>query len=671
METATNSGDLDRSIDLLNGVFTALLPPVKLTVSEWSDRYRVLSPENSAYSGQWSTDVVPYWREPMDALSERDVRSVVIMAASQTGKSELILNLIGYHAHLDPSPLLWVLPNSDTAKEYSATRLSPMIRDSKPLTELFGQAGTKAGGNSLSLRKFPGGYVSFGSANVSQSISGKPIRVLLMDEVDRMARDCEGEGSPIAIATRRTATWWNSKRLLVSSPTTENDSPIFAEWESGTEKDWHCPCPGCGCFQKYDWKRVNFKTAKMECEGCKEEFSQYEWQSQNRLGRWIGAREVDENGNRLITESYKLSALPSPFIRWTELISLFLEYKERAKNHDYESLKTFTNTVLAELWKTSASNLSENDLYNNHRVYYGAAVPDEVVFLVAGCDVQDTRIEVTVLGATNTRKYYVIEHVVIEGSTLDEATWTALDEVLSRSYEYRDGARIGIGRVAVDSGGHATSQTYGFVKSRQPRVMAIKGLGGERVQPVRKGGKASDPAVNLVIVGVDGIKSNIHIRLGVKVSDTGSIVFPMAEDGSDAAGITLDYFKQLTSEYQKAVYKNGMRKVVWTLPDGRHNEALDTMTYAFAALEYSRIFHFLDLDSMKRPQKGAVTVMERPKWIRPEDFPAYQRRMAAELDPAAKTEPAAPAPATPRRGGTTQQITMDELLENLRKKIGK
>jgi Bacteriophage tail assembly protein len=45
-------------------------PPSKLKLSEWADKYRVLSSESSAEPGQWVTDKAPYEREIMDAISD-------------------------------------------------------------------------------------------------------------------------------------------------------------------------------------------------------------------------------------------------------------------------------------------------------------------------------------------------------------------------------------------------------------------------------------------------------------------------------------------------------------------------------------------------------------------------------------------------------------------------
>lgn len=58
-------------------------PPEDLTVSEWADKYRRLSPENSAEAGPWRTSRTPYLREVMDCFTDPKVRKIVMVAASQ------------------------------------------------------------------------------------------------------------------------------------------------------------------------------------------------------------------------------------------------------------------------------------------------------------------------------------------------------------------------------------------------------------------------------------------------------------------------------------------------------------------------------------------------------------------------------------------------------------
>ena len=92
---------------LFRDLFGVLKPPPDLSLSQWADKYRRLSKESSAEPGRWITDKVPYQREMMDAITDPKVTKVVAMLASQTGKTDaLILNPIGYYAHLDPSPMM-------------------------------------------------------------------------------------------------------------------------------------------------------------------------------------------------------------------------------------------------------------------------------------------------------------------------------------------------------------------------------------------------------------------------------------------------------------------------------------------------------------------------------------------------------------------------------------
>src|SRR6185503_6094326 len=109
--------------DAWRGGWTA--PPM-LTVSEWADTYRLLTRETSAEHGQWRTSRTPYAREPMDSLSATSpIRRLVLMWGAQLGKTEIILNWLGYSIHLDPGPMMMVQPTVDVAKNVSKERIVP------------------------------------------------------------------------------------------------------------------------------------------------------------------------------------------------------------------------------------------------------------------------------------------------------------------------------------------------------------------------------------------------------------------------------------------------------------------------------------------------------------------------------------------------------------------
>ena len=92
------------------GAVKRFAPPESLTVDEWADKHRRLSPESSAEAGPWRTKRTPYLEEPMRAFTDPKVHKIVMVAASQVGKSELELNIIGYIIDQDPGSILYVHP---------------------------------------------------------------------------------------------------------------------------------------------------------------------------------------------------------------------------------------------------------------------------------------------------------------------------------------------------------------------------------------------------------------------------------------------------------------------------------------------------------------------------------------------------------------------------------
>src|SRR5215212_8673132 len=72
-------------------------------------------------------------------------------------------------------------------------------------------------------------------------------------------------------------------------------------------------------------------------------------------------------------------------------------------------------------------------------------IPHPVLLITVGADVQDDRIEATVLGWPRTGAPYVLGHVTFEGNTLDDAVWSEFDGWL-RTARWRNerGWRMGV-----------------------------------------------------------------------------------------------------------------------------------------------------------------------------------------------------------------------------------
>lgn len=132
-----------------------MAPPPELTVSEWADRERILSAESSSEPGQWSTDRVPYAREIMNAVNDPDCHDIVIMSASQIGKTEILNNIIGYYIDYDPSPMMMMQPTLEMGQTWSKDRFAPMIRDTPCLIGKVMEASSRDSNNTILQKNSP------------------------------------------------------------------------------------------------------------------------------------------------------------------------------------------------------------------------------------------------------------------------------------------------------------------------------------------------------------------------------------------------------------------------------------------------------------------------------------------------------------------------------------
>ena len=233
--------------------------PEDLTVSEWADKYRRLSPENSAEAGMWKTYRTPYMKEIMDSFTDPRVKTIAVVASSQVGKTESLLNILGYMIDQDPGPALYALPTLNQAEEFSKRRFAPMARDTIPVRNKVADSKGRDSGNTIRKKTYPGGMLTLVGSNSAADLAGTPARYIFADEVDRWANSAGTEGDPWSLLEARTTTFYNAKMVAVSTPTIRNASKIAELFELGTQEYWCVQCPHCGEFSFIDFDSVRFK----------------------------------------------------------------------------------------------------------------------------------------------------------------------------------------------------------------------------------------------------------------------------------------------------------------------------------------------------------------------------------------------------------------------------
>lgn len=573
---------------LFRHLIEMLKPPPDISLSQWADRFRYLSSEAAVEPGKWRTDRAPYQRAIMDAITDKDVRKVVVMSGSQIGKTDAaILNAVGYYVHYDPAPIMVMEPILQMSEDLSKDRLSPMIRDTPVLRERIDNK-SRTSGNTIMHKIFPGGHITLVGANSPASLASRPIRILLADELDRYPPSAGSEGDPLFLAEQRTKTFWNRKTVVTSTPTDKGVSRIETEYNNSTMGVWHVPCPQCGALQKFEWKKIIFdskafragdRTVTMSCDACGAISTEAEWKAMSRQGQYIEEHPERE------TKGFFINGLASTFSHWEEIVQKFLEANDEAKKGNLEMLKSWTNTEMAETWETPGQTIEAEDLMERLEEY-PAEAPEGVLFITAGVDVQDDRFEFEFVGWGTGMESWGLGYHILYGDLHRPEVWDQLDGHLRTSFRKSDGTVLKVGCACIDSGGHFANEVYRFCKDKvSRRVFAIKGRAGGEIPFIGRSTTGNREKTPLFLIGVDTGKAFVMDRLNVQYPGPGYCHYPSSEE----SGYGLEYFKGLTAEKQVVTYRKGQAMYSWELKGSyRRNEPLDIRDYATAAVEIAQ-----------------------------------------------------------------------------------
>lgn len=571
-------------------------PPENLTVSEWADRYRRLSPENSAEAGAWRTSRTPYLKKIMDSFTDPRIRNIAIVASSQVGKTELLLNILGYIIDIDPGGVMFIVPTMTFAEDFSKRRVSSMIKDCKRLSDKMIGAKVRDSSSTITKKKFPGGMLTLTGSNSPVDLSGTPSRYILADERDRWAASAGSEGDPWGLAEARTATFYNAKLVEVSTPTVKGFSAIEKSFNKGTRERWNYQCPECGEYSPilFDYIKFEFDTIKhgrevdyrvtsvqWACPGCGCLISEETIKKQP--AKWVAENPVGfENGFR----SFWLNGFSSPWMAWETIILKFLRARK-----DPEALQVVYNTLFGELWE-DRGDVETEDALMARREEYGAELPDGVLVLTCAVDTQDDRLEYEILGHGHYGETWGIKKGVIWGKPDTFQVWEELDSIIDKVYYFKGKQRgLNISMTFVDSGGHYAQEVYEQCRIREPkRVFAIKG-GSREGKPFVSPPKKTNITLKgkyigkcwLFMINVDAGKAKIKTALKVQEPGPKYCHFPVEEE----RGYNEAYFSGLLSEREVVKRKAGRNVKEWQVIKGHErNEPLDLRNYNLAAFAY-------------------------------------------------------------------------------------
>lgn len=570
----TRQSKRKEKVEWLNKEKQAWKPPERLTVSEWADKYRILSSKYSAFPGPWKTSRTPYTKEPMDAFNDSEIEKLVLCCASQVAKTEIMLNILGYVIDQDQSPTLIVYPTLDLAEFASKNRIDDLLKTTTVINDKYLENESKV----LELQ-FLGMYIALSGANSPASLASRPIRYLLMDEVDKFPPYSGKEADPISLASERTKTFHNRKIFMCSTPTVEIGN-IWREYQGADlKKKYYVPCPHCGHYQKLEFKQIKWPeelhgdhkkvrdAAWYECESCKQAIHDKDKITMLRGGEW---RAENEPSGRIRSVAYHLNSIYSPMVSFGDVAAEFLRSKDFP-----EKLRNFINSWLGEPWVEKANKVNADLVLEKQWTHERGKVPDGALLLTASVDVQKDHFWYSIRAWGERLTSWLVEYGRAE-------TWNEIEEVIvNRTYRDKNGESFLVNLALIDSG-YRTDEVYEFCSLFPEVCKPCKGSSNPMRAPYAVTNIEKEGYGGLKLWIVDGhyYKDFISGRLKKETGDPGSwMIFK---------DCPREYADQICSEQKVIIQdrKTGRIKEEWQKV-GSHaqNHLLDTEVYNVCAAE--------------------------------------------------------------------------------------
>jgi phage terminase large subunit GpA-like protein len=514
-------------------------------------------------------------------------------------------------------------------------RLTPLLLDLgvRFITQAETKGSRKKGDTTFS-KEFAGGNLDGITANSSAALASETKRIFIADELGNWRTEIGDQGNPFYQGWARLKAWQDEKKCIIpSTPTDEESCMVWHLFKTGTMEEWFVPCPLCGAYQILEvqnrddyglnWEtrrgKVVESTIRYVCRDCSRAFTEKRKFEIQQNGEWRkpeGHEPVDR-----YTYSLHLHSINSMFESWREIASAY----ERGRD-DLIARKYYNNHVAGRPHKTSGQKISSETVLNNRGDYQRGTVPDGVLYLTFGADVQGgaerwndyteeelefeiekarkdgdihekkfPRIEFEIYGRGPAYRSWSIDYHVLYGKT-DNAYTGAFEKLYEWGvklmeknngfgYLRKDGRFFPISMLFIDSGHNATTVydfthrwTYTFPIKGDKELESKKNIKNLRLHNSNfipyKFSKVYGGTTLLYTISTKIYKKQLYQWLNI--NRTKDEIQPAAfQDFPREYGVR--YFDMLTAEEQtqEGEYINR----------GRPNEALDCRVYAMCAAD--------------------------------------------------------------------------------------
>lgn len=600
------------SFDIPRPVKLRMRQSEKMRVSEWAEKYRVVC--DGAHEGPWRHEYAPHTVKIMDTFGLPWVREVWFCGVEQSGKTNTMLNCIGWAIDCDPGNIFYLMPTEDTSAKVVGAKVRPTLRKSPRLARYLG---SKQDDTTLSRIKFSHGVTFFPAwANSPSSMATFTAKHCFGDEVDKYPVMAGREADPITLIKKRNRTYKGRfKRFFASTPAGlyihKGVQNCHQVWE------YRVKCPDCGELIRMDAEHLIIPAGatpeSIERDGCEYACACGSiWDDQKReqairTGRWICTK--GEDVHRPAKVGFHHRAWECLDIPLAEIAAAWLQ----SQGGDLAAKVAWANGYEAVDYVEDRSDRKEDAilaLVDPHLPR--GTVPVDTSTIIVKADTQQAGFfyQVLAFGYGPDLSPSLMDHGFVE-------SFDALKEIGERRYQDAAGREYAAIAGFIDSGGGSnpyrpkhsrTSEVYDFCRLNR----FWRPLKGRRDQatpwsvtrleyyPSRDGKKRPIPGgLQLYTINVTLYKNQLATKLGINPGDPGSIrLHAGVSDDGPLAGVR--YAAQLCSEYQDD-------RGYWECPSNKPNHFWDCWVYGFAGAD------ILGVRRKKKQEQQTETVHPRPQ----------------------------------------------------------
>ena len=418
----------------------SLYLPEKLSPVDLANRLRV--PLKSNVLQDIDLSLTPYLIDPISLIGDPISRFIAMIAPTQSGKTVFLQVAVAHTIDQNPGTLIYILPDENNGKAAMKEKIIGMIEETDWLMAHVTKkmSVTKIELDNMTI--WPGWAGSLGT------LSSKPAKVIILDEVRLMPLTIKQESNAIKLAEDRLTTFaefGQANCYVVSTPSVKGDL-IYSQMEvRGTlTVHWMVKCKDCyrhfqaDFFKHMKWD-IGADDAFIQCPFCKNKLEEGKHKrilnSSGGYGtnKMSGAKELPSiKSTRQERMVFRFDSLVSPFRSTHKIVTEF--YRTKGIISDY---KNFWQGWLAKFWENDVSKTSEKGLKSRiKKGHIKGDVPLGTKFLTAGVDCQDDGFYVTVFAWVGEKECYLVDGFKIE-IDMHQAAWKKVRETLKLRLDER------------------------------------------------------------------------------------------------------------------------------------------------------------------------------------------------------------------------------------------